>query len=70
MKESGLRVRGFEQGYSGSVAGIFAADWAVEFPHPLAPKVHVSVLSLPAIMLVCRTTVLLQEFCCMATVQD
>lgn len=40
MKESGLRVQTYEQGYSASVAGISAGDWAIEFPHPMVPKVH------------------------------
>ncbi|DBA85796.1 TPA: UDP-glucuronosyltransferase 2A1 [Trebouxia sp. C0004] len=40
MRESGLRVRVYEQGYSTSVAAIFAADWALEYPHPVSPKVH------------------------------
>ncbi|KAL0039373.1 hypothetical protein WJX79_005388 [Trebouxia sp. C0005] len=40
MRESGLRVRTYEQGYSTSVAAIFAADWALEYPHPVSPKVH------------------------------
>jgi len=44
MRESGLRVRAYEQGYSTSVAAIFAADWALEYPHPVSPKVHVSLL--------------------------
>ena len=43
MRESGLRVRTYEQGYSTSVAAIFAADWAL-YPHPVSPKVHVSPL--------------------------
>ena len=42
MRESGLRVRTYEQGYSTSSAAIFAADWALEYPHPVSPKVHVS----------------------------
>ena len=44
MRESGVRVRTYEQGYSTSVAAIFAADWALEYPHPVSPKVHVSLL--------------------------
>ncbi|KAL0053413.1 hypothetical protein WJX82_005386 [Trebouxia sp. C0006] len=40
MRESGVRVRTYEQGYSTSVAAIFAADWALEYPHPVSPKVH------------------------------
>ncbi len=43
MRESGLRVRTYEQGYSTSVAAIFA-DRALEYPHPVSPKVHVSPL--------------------------
>ena len=46
MRESGLRVRTYEQGYSSSVAAIFAADWALEYPHPVSPKVHVSLPTL------------------------
>ena len=51
MRESGLRVQTYEQGYSSSVAGISAGDWAIEFPHPMAPKVHVSLLSLHTTLL-------------------
>lgn len=46
MRESGLRVRTYEQGYSTSSAAIFAADWALEYPHPVSPKVQVSSLSI------------------------
>ena len=46
MRESGLRVRTYEQGYSTAVAAIFAADWALEYPHPVSPKVHVSLPTL------------------------
>ena len=42
MQESGLRVRAYEQGFSTSAAAIIAADWALEYPHPIPPKVHVS----------------------------
>lgn len=42
MQESGLRVRAYEQGFSTSAAAILAADWALEYPHPIPPKVHVS----------------------------
>ena len=45
MRESGLRVRSYEQGFSTSVASIFAADWAIEYPHPVSPRVHVSLLA-------------------------
>ena len=41
MQESGLRVRAYEQGFSTSAAAIIAADWALEHPHPIPPKVHV-----------------------------
>ncbi|DBB11136.1 TPA: hypothetical protein ACH3X3_006595 [Trebouxia sp. C0006] len=40
MQESGLRVRAYEQGFSTSAAAIIAADWALEYPHPIPPKVH------------------------------
>ena len=42
MKESGLRVKSYEQGYSAAVAAISAADWAIEFPRPMPPNVQVS----------------------------
>ena len=42
MQEAGLRVRAYEQGFSTSAAAISAADWALEYPHPIPPKVHVS----------------------------
>ncbi len=42
MRESGLRVHAYEQGLSTSAAAIVAADWAIEYPHPIPPKVHVS----------------------------
>ncbi len=44
LRESGLKVQTYEQGYSSSVAGISTGDWAIDFPHPVAPKVHVSSL--------------------------
>ena len=46
LKESGLKVQNYEQGYSSSVAGISAGDWAIEFPRAMAPKIHVSPLRL------------------------
>ena len=42
MKDSGLRVKSYEQGYSAAVAAISAADWAIEFPQPMPPNVQVS----------------------------
>ena len=42
MKESGLRVRSYEQGYSAAVTAISAADWAIEFPRPMPPNVQVT----------------------------
>ena len=41
MQESGLHVRAYDQGFSTSPAAIIAADWALEYPHPMPPKVHV-----------------------------
>ena len=44
MRESGLNVAAFKQGYSSAAAAIVSADWALEYPYPMSPKVHVSVL--------------------------
>lgn len=44
MRQSGLNVQAFKQGYSTAAAAIVSADWALEYPYPMSPKVHVSVL--------------------------
>lgn len=40
MIESGLKVRAYQQTRSIAAAAISAADWAIEHPVPLPPKVH------------------------------
>ena len=53
MRESGLNVRAFQQKPTISAAAILGADWTLEYPMPVPPKVHVSplhTLSLDVIM--------------------
>ena len=45
MREAGLKVKRFEQGYTTAVAAISSADWALEFPHPVPPNMHVSLIA-------------------------
>ena len=56
MREAGLRVKRFEQGYSNAVAAISSADWALEYPHPVPPKLHVSL----GFFFLCSSRIMLQ----------
>ena len=42
MKESGLHVRSFENGFSSAITEISTADWALEFPRPVLPNIQVN----------------------------
>ena len=69
MREAGLKVKRFEQGYSTAVAAISFADWALEFPHPIPPKLHVSLFCCrPGSFTIMLSTMLSkgQSFCCQA----
>ncbi len=39
--KTGQRIRSFEQGTTGAAAVIVSADWALEHPFPMPPKVQV-----------------------------
>lgn len=45
IKESGRSFRLRETGLSTSAAVIAVVDWALEFPQPLPPRMHVSALT-------------------------
>jgi len=44
IKQTGQKLRFYEQGVSTSTAIIAILDWALEFPQPLPPRVHVTFL--------------------------
>ena len=39
--KTGQRIRSFEQGTTDAAAVIVSADWAIEHPFPILPKVQV-----------------------------
>jgi len=44
VKEEGLDYPPYQSGWHYSSASIAVGDWALEFPYPLPPKVHVGTL--------------------------
>ena len=40
-RETGQRLRFHDEGVSTSVAIVAPVDWALEFPQPLPPRIHV-----------------------------
>ena len=45
MKETGFKLKGVERGHSLAAAVIANIDWALEYPQPIPPRVHVSCAS-------------------------
>ncbi len=41
-RETGQHLRFYDEGVSTSVAIIAPVDWALEFPQPVSPRIHVS----------------------------
>lgn len=46
-KDSGRKLPWMDSGVRDSAALISIADWSLEFPFPVPPKVHVSFLTCP-----------------------
>ena len=42
VSRTGQSIRSFDQGMTGAAAVVVNADWAIEFPVAMPPKIHVS----------------------------
>ena len=40
-KQTGLKLRFYDKGISTAAAVIATVDWALEFPQPMPPRIHV-----------------------------